>query len=128
MEKVLSEISLQELKRSLTGTVILAADAEYDKARRGFNAFIDRRPAVIVRCVSAADVAVAFDFARSHELEVAVRGGGHNPAGHCVCDDGLVIDLSQMRAVEVNAQTRIARTEGGATWLDFDSATQSFGL
>lgn len=128
MGKVLSEKSLDELRRSLSGTVIRPADAEYDKARRGFNALIDRRPAVIARCVGAEDVAVAFDFARAHELEVAVRGGGHNPAGHCVCDGGLVIDLSRMRNVEVNAETRVARSAGGATWLDFDSATQTLGL
>jgi FAD/FMN-containing dehydrogenase len=73
-------------------------------------------------------VATAFDFARTHELEVAVRGGGHNPAGHCVCDGGLVIDLSQMRAVEVDADARLARADGGSTWLDFDTATQAFGL
>ena len=128
MEKVLSDKSLDELRRSLAGTVVRPADAEYDKARRGFNALIDRRPAVIARCVGAGDVAVAFDFARTHELEVAVRGGGHNPAGHCVCDGGLVIDLSLMRTVEVNAETQIALADGGSTWLDFDAATQSFGL
>ena len=104
------------------------ADAEYDAARRCFNALVDRRPAVIARCVGAADVATAFDFARAHELEVAVRGGGHNPAGHCVCDGGLVIDLSQMRTVEVDGHAQIARSDGGATWLDFDLATQAFGL
>ena len=98
------------------------------RARRCFNALVDRRPAVIVRCVGAGDVATAFDFARAHELEVAVRGGGHNPAGHCVCDGGLVIDLSLMRGVDVDRDARIARAEGGATWLDFDSATQAFGL
>ena len=89
---------------------------------------IDRRPAVIARCTGADDVATAFDFARTLELEVAVRGGGHNPAGHCLCDDGLVIDLTQMRAVAVNGEARTAGTEGGATWLDFDTATQAFGL
>jgi FAD/FMN-containing dehydrogenase len=128
VEKVLSDKSLDELRHSLAGTVILPADAEYNTARRGFNALVNRRPAVIARCVGADDVAVAFDFARSHELEVAVRGGGHNPAGHCVCDGGMVIDLSRMRRVEVNAESRIARSDGGATWLDFDSATQAFGL
>ena len=128
MEKVLSDKSLDELRRSLAGTIVCPADAEYDAVRRCYNALIDRRPVVIARCVSAGDVAVAFDFARTHELEVAVRGGGHNPAGHCVCDDGLVIDLSLMRTVEVNAESRIARADGGATWLDFDSATQFFGL
>jgi FAD/FMN-containing dehydrogenase len=128
VEKLLSGKSLDELRHSLAGTVIDPASPEYDTARRGFNALINRRPAVIARCKNAGDVAVAFDFARAHELEVAVRGGGHNPAGHCVCDAGLVIDLSLMRAVEVDTKARTARTEGGATWLDFDSATQAFGL
>ena len=86
----------------MAGAVIGPADPGYDLARRSFNALIDRRPAAIVRCLGAADVATAFDFARSEGLEVAVRGGGHNPAGHCVCDDGLVIDLSMMRKVEVD--------------------------
>jgi FAD/FMN-containing dehydrogenase len=120
--------AVQDLRRSLLGAVIEPGDAEYDAARRPFNARIDRRPAVIARCVSAADVASALDFARSNGLEVAVRGGGHNPAGHCVVDEGIVIDLSQMRSVEVDAGARVARADGGATWLDFDTATQAFGL
>jgi FAD/FMN-containing dehydrogenase len=126
--RVLSDKSLDELRHSLAGAVIDPAAPEYDTARRGFNALINRRPAVIARCKNADDVAVAFDFARSNALEVAVRGGGHNPAGHCVCEGGLVIDLSNMRAVEVDAKALTARAEGGATWLDFDSATQAFGL
>jgi FAD/FMN-containing dehydrogenase len=117
-----------ELRSSLAGAVITPADSGYEVARRGFNSLIDRRPAAIVRCFGADDVATAFDFARSLELEVAVRGGGHNPAGHCVCDDGLVIDLSLMRAVDVAADARVASSEGGARWLDFDLATQRFGL
>jgi FAD/FMN-containing dehydrogenase len=121
-------VSLDELRLSLDGSVIGPRDADYDAARRCFNALVDRRPAAIARCLGAGDVAAAFDFARAHGLEVAVRGGGHNPAGHCVCDDGLVIDLSQLRTVEVDADARIARSDGGATWLDFDSATQAFGL
>jgi len=120
--------SLTELRRSLAGTVVAPGDADYDAARRCFNALVDRRPAVIARCVGAGDVATAFDFARVHELEVAVRGGGHNPAGHCVSDGGIVIDLSSMRTVEVDRDARIANADGGATWLDFDSATQAFGL
>ena len=108
--------------------MIAPADAGYDAARRCFNALVDRRPAVILRCFTPADVATAFDFARAEELEVAVRGGGHNPAGHCVIDGGLVIDLSLMRKVDVDADARIARSQGGATWLDFDSATQASGL
>jgi FAD/FMN-containing dehydrogenase len=119
---------VEELRRSLAGTVVLPADPEYDASRRCFNALVDRRPAVIARCLGRGDVAAAFDYARSHDLQVAVRGGGHNPAGHCVVDDGLVIDLSLMRTVEVDGDAQVARTEGGATWLDFDAATQAFGL
>ena len=124
----LADAAADELRRSVAGDVVLPADAAYDSARRCFNALVDRRPAVIVRCHGPDDVATAFDFARSHELEVAVRGGGHNPAGHCLLDAGLVIDLSRMREIEVHASTRVARSEGGATWLDFDSATQELGL
>jgi FAD/FMN-containing dehydrogenase len=119
---------LDELRRSLAGSVIGPEDGEYDAARRCFNALVDRRPTVIARCTGADDVAAAFEFARAQELEVAVRGGGHNPAGHCVADGALVIDLSLMRAVEVDGDARIARAGGGATWLDFDTATQALGL
>src|SRR5436190_17474252 len=117
-----------ELRRSLAGAVIEPGDPEYDAARRCFNALVDRRPAVIARCAGAGDVATAFDFARRHHLEVAVRGGGHNPAGHCVLDGGLVIDLSAMRRVDVDARARVARAQGGSTWADFDPAAQAFGL
>jgi FAD/FMN-containing dehydrogenase len=120
--------SLSELRSSLAGDVLAPADIGYDDARRCFNALIDRRPAAIVRCVGSQDVATALDFARTHDLEVAVRGGGHNPAGHCVLDGGLVIDLTRMREVEVDGEARVARAQGGSTWLDFDSATQAFGL
>jgi FAD/FMN-containing dehydrogenase len=119
---------LPELRGSVAGAVIAPTDAGYDGARRCFNALVDRRPAVIVRCLGARDVVTAFDFARSQELDVAVRGGGHNPAGHCVCDAGLVIDLSLMRTVNADAESRVATAQGGATWLDFDSATQAHGL
>ena len=121
-------MDVAELTNTLSGEVILPDDAQFDGARRGFNALVDRRPAVIARCLGAEDIAAAFGFAEANGLEVAVRGGGHNPAGHCVLDDGLVIDLSQMRKVEVDADARIARAEGGSTWLDFDTATQAFGL
>jgi FAD/FMN-containing dehydrogenase len=117
-----------ELRKSLAGTVLGPEDPEYDAARRSFNAAIDRRPAVIARCVGRGDVATALDYARVSGLEVAVRGGGHNPAGHCVVDGGLVIDLSLMRSVEVDGGTQVARADGGATWLDFDAATQAYGL
>jgi FAD/FMN-containing dehydrogenase len=119
---------LAGLRRSLAGAVLAPSDAGFDAARRCFNALVDRRPAVIVRCLDTGDVARAFGFARAHALEVAVRGGGHNPAGHCVCDGGLVIDLSLMRGVDVDGDARTACADGGATWLDFDAATQRFGL
>ena len=119
---------LDELRRSLAGAALVPSDPEYDAARVCFNALVDRRPEVIVRCVGARDVVSAFAFARAHELEVAVRGGGHNPAGHCLLDGGLVIDLSRMRRVELDAGAGIARAEGGATWADFDAATQAQGL
>jgi FAD/FMN-containing dehydrogenase len=123
-----AEEALAELRGSVAGAVIGPEDPGYDPARVCFNAMVDRRPAVIVRCLGAADVATAFDFARANDLEVAVRGGGHNPAGHCVLDDGLVIDVSQLRGVEVDTDARIARAGGGSTWLDFDAATQAFDL
>jgi FAD/FMN-containing dehydrogenase len=121
-------MTFDELRSSLAGTVIGPDDAEYDAARICFNALVDRRPAVIAQCLGPADVATAFDFARVHRLEVAVRGGGHNPAGHCVLDGGLVIDLSRMRSVDVDGAAQVARADGGSTWLDFDMATQRFGL
>jgi FAD/FMN-containing dehydrogenase len=127
-ERALVHEGLSDLRGSLAGTVIAPDDAEYDAARRCFNALVDRRPAAIVRCTGPSDVVTAFDFARSRELEIAVRGGGHNPAGHCVLDGGLVIDLSPLRRVEVDAGTRTARAGGGSTWLDFDSATLAHGL
>jgi FAD/FMN-containing dehydrogenase len=121
-------VNPNDLRSSFAGIVIAPGDADYDQARRGFNAFVDRRPAVIARCATANDVAPAFAFARANELEIAVRGGGHNPAGHCVCEGGLVIDLSALRTVHVDAGARTARADGGATWLDFDAATQAAGL
>ena len=120
--------AVAELRGSFAGAVIVPGDSGYDHLRGSYNALIDRRPAVIARCATRDDVVTALDFARAEELEVAVRGGGHNPAGHCVCDDGLVIDLSLMTRVDVDPDARVARSQGGATWLDFDRATQAFGL
>jgi FAD/FMN-containing dehydrogenase len=117
-----------KLDDSLTGVVLQPSDSEYEQARLCFNLLIDRRPAAIVQCGNADDVVGALTFAQEHELEVAVRGGGHNPAGHCAIDDGLVIDLSRRRRVDVDPAARLAFSEGGATWLDFDAATQAHGL
>ncbi|HEX8854674.1 MAG TPA: FAD-binding oxidoreductase [Thermoleophilaceae bacterium] len=120
--------NLTELRALVTGEVLGPSDPEFEQARLCFNLLIDRRPAAIARCANARDVATALAFAQEHDLEIAVRGGGHNPAGHCAVDDGLVIDLSRMRKVEVDADARLARSEGGATWLDFDTATQARGV
>jgi FAD/FMN-containing dehydrogenase len=120
--------SLSELRRTVSGEVLAPTDGGYDAARLTFNALVDRRPAAIVRCLGADDVAAALAFARSNALRVAVRGGGHNPAGHAVCDDGLVIDLSGLNAVEVDAESRIARAGGGANWKQFDVACHAHGL
>src|SRR5882757_8688018 len=129
MQSLLSmDGELQQLRESLTGDVLGPSDREYERARLCFNLLIDRRPAVIARCVDADDVATALAFGQSHGLEIAVRGGGHNPAGHCAVDDGLVIDLSRMRNVEVDPDAGLAISDGGATWLDFDAATQAHGL
>jgi FAD/FMN-containing dehydrogenase len=108
--------------------VILPGDARYDELRQVWNGMIDRRPAGIVRPGSTAEVVAAVNFAREHGLEIAVRGGGHNAAGLAVVDGGLVIDLARMNQVAVDAERRIARAGGGATWGDFDAATQDHGL
>jgi FAD/FMN-containing dehydrogenase len=121
-------MDLEKLRESLKGDVLGPSDREYERARLCFNLLIDRRPAAIARCVDADDVARAFAFAQANDLEIAVRGGGHNPAGHCAVDDGLVIDLTRMRNVSVDPEARIGVSEGGATWLDFDAATQQHGL
>jgi FAD/FMN-containing dehydrogenase len=121
-------VNLTELRDSLAGDLLTPPDREYERARLCFNLLIDRRPAAIACCVDTRDIATALEFARSNELEIAVRGGGHNPAGHCAVDDGLVIDLSPMRDVEVDPHARVARSGGGATWLDLDRATQAHGL
>ena len=122
-----AEDDLVELRSSLAGPVLGVGDPGYDAARICFNALIDRRPSVIAKCTRNEDVATAFDFARIHDLEVAVRGGGHNPAGHCVLDDGLVIDLSLLRGVTVDRDARTARAEGGSTWADFGAGTTGRG-
>jgi FAD/FMN-containing dehydrogenase len=119
---------LDALAARLKGRLLTAADGEYDSARRVFNGMIDRRPLAVARCAGIDDVRLALDFARERGLRVAVRGGGHNVAGNAVCDGGLVIDLSEMRRVDVDPNQRRARAQGGATWGDFDAACQEHGL
>jgi FAD/FMN-containing dehydrogenase len=110
------------------GDLLLPDNAHYDEARRVWNGMIDRHPAAIARARTTEDVVAAVRFARQYGLEVAVRGGGHNAAGLAVVDDGLVIDLTEMNQVQVDPERRVARAGGGATWKDFDAATQAHGL
>jgi FAD/FMN-containing dehydrogenase len=119
---------IDALRTSLRGDVIDRQSPEYDEARSVWNGLIDRRPAVVARCADAQDVVSAVNVARRYRPPVTIRGGGHQVAGSSVCDDGMVIDLSAMRGVEVDPAKRIARADGGATWGDVDRATQRFGL
>jgi FAD/FMN-containing dehydrogenase len=120
--------AVEQLRSGLRGTLLAPGAPGYDESRTIWNAMIDRRPALIARCTSAADVAAAVRFARDHDLLLAVRGGGHNIAGNAVCEGGLMIDLSPMKAVRVDPDNRTARVEGGATLADFDREAQAFGL
>jgi FAD/FMN-containing dehydrogenase len=119
---------VEEFRSQIRGEVLLPRDQGFDAARTIWNAMIDRKPGLIVRCAGVADVMRSVAFARDHGLLVSVRGGGHNIAGNAVCDDGLMIDLSAMKSVRVNPETRRAYVEPGATLADFDHEAQAFGL
>jgi FAD/FMN-containing dehydrogenase len=125
---LVDEAAVEAFQSSLRGQLLRPESEGYDGTRRIWNAMIDKRPALIVRCAGAADVMRSVDFARDHGLLVSVRGGGHNVAGNAVCDGGLMIDLSAMRGVHVDPAERVARAEGGCTWRDFDHECQAFGL
>ena len=119
---------LATLRSRLSGDLLAPGDDGYDAARSVWNGMIDRRPWAISRCKSVDDVIASASFAHQQGLPVSIRGGGHNVAGHAVCDDGLMIDLSQLRGVDVNAARRTASVQGGALWADVDAATQAHGL
>lgn len=119
---------IEHLRSTMRGAVICPADTGYDAARAIFNGMIDRRPAVIARCSAVADVVQALEFGVQQALSVSICGGGHGCAGYAVCDGGVMIDLSGMAAVSVDPATNIARAQAGATWGQFDEATQAFGL
>jgi FAD/FMN-containing dehydrogenase len=120
--------AVTQLAQTLSGQLLRPGDPGYDAARTIFNAMIDRRPALIAQPADTADVVSAVNFAREHDLLVSVKGGGHAASGHAVCDDGLMIDLSLMKAIKVDPQSRTAVAEGGVTWGEFDAATQAHGL
>ena len=124
----LDAATITAFQARLGGTLLSPGTEGYDDARKVWNGNIDRRPALIARCTGVADVVEAVNFARIHHLLVAVRGGGHNAAGHGTCDGGIVIDLSPMKGIRVDPRSRSAHAQGGVTWAQIDRETQVFGL
>ncbi len=120
--------AIEQLVSSVRGDIVQPGDATYDEVRRIHNAMIDKRPALIARCVDVADVIAAVAFAREQRLPLAIRGGGHNGPGLGTVDDGLVLDLSPMKGIRVDPANRTVRVQGGCTWGDVDHATHAFGL
>jgi FAD/FMN-containing dehydrogenase len=119
---------LEQFKKNLKGQLLSTGDEKYEEARKVWNGMIDRHPAVIVRCKDEGDIKEAIGFARSNNLEIAVRGGGHNVAGFATCDGGIVIDLSPMKKIDVDTVSKTVRAQAGLTWGEFDKSTQEFGL
>ena len=128
MERTVLAGAVDELTPRFEGSLLQPGDEGYDEARMVWNGLFDRRPALIARCQSVEDVVAAVNFGRETGLEVAVRGGGHSAVGHGSCDDGLMIDLSQMNSIEIDPEARTARAQAGMTWGQFDAATQEYGL
>ena len=128
LSPVLGEATIEELRQAVRGPIVTPEDEGYDEARAVWNGLHDERPALVVQPTGAADVAAAVGFARSHDLPIAVRGGGHSIAGFSTCNDGIVIDLSRMRGVLVDPAERRAYVGGGAVWGDVDHETQAHGL
>lgn len=126
--KIQSNEKIETLKNKVKGQIVLPNDPSYNEVRKIWNAMIDRRPAVIVKCAEADDVLHAISYARENGLEISIRGGGHNIAGSALCDNGVLIDFSNMTTVSVDAQKRRAYVEPGATLGDIDKAVQAHGL
>ena len=124
----LDAVALSDLAANVRGDVVVPTDTDYDVVRRVYNAMIDKRPAVVVRCAGAADVVAALAFARANALEIAVRGGGHNVSGKSVCDGGLLIDLAPMRGIRVDPERRSVRAQPGLLLRDVDRENGAFGL
>ncbi len=128
MSSEITQKPLEELQETLRGHVITPSDSEFDDARTIYNAMIDKHPGLITQCANVADVIVAVNVAREHDLDTAIRSGGHNGPGLALVDDGLVIDLSAMTGIHVDPEARTVRVEPGCTWGDVDHATHAFGL
>ncbi|HSQ86206.1 MAG TPA: FAD-dependent oxidoreductase, partial [Desulfobacterales bacterium] len=123
-----SNETIETLKSKVKGQIVLPDDPNYNEVREIWNAMIDRKPAVIVQCAEADDALHALSYARENGLEISIRGGGHNIAGSALCNNGVLIDFSHMKAIRVDAQKRRAYVEPGATLGDFDKAVQAHGL
>lgn len=121
-------VVLTETSKMFCGQILQSSDAGYEEARKIHNGLIDKRPKLIARCHGPADIASAVKLARDLNLEVSVRGGGHSVAGRATIDGGMMIDLSQMRGMQVDPAGRIARAQGGVTWGLFNRETQMHGL
>ena len=127
-EHTLVAAVVDDLASSFGGTLLQPADEGYDEARKVWNGLADRHPALVAHCNGAQDVIAAVKFARDNDLLVSVRGGGHSAPGYATCDGGIVVDLSPMKAIEVDPDARTARADAGLTWGEFDAATQEHGL
>ena len=127
-QTAIDSATVEQLRSDISGSVIGPGDPPYEEARRVWNGRIDRRPALIVSCNSTDDVVAAVRFGRDTGRLIAVRGGAHSTPGYSTCDDGIVIDLQPMNAVEVDPEERTARVQGGALWADLDAASQAHGL
>ena len=119
---------VDELRRHFNGGIVQAGDADYDQHRRIWNGSIDRYPALVARCADAADVGRAIRFAREAGLDLTVRSGGHSFPGHSVSDDGLVVDLSLMKRIQLDPENRVVRVQAGVRLGELDQTTQPFGL
>jgi FAD/FMN-containing dehydrogenase len=128
VSKPLEQAAVQEFAANLRGELLRPEDDGYDTTRAVFNGMIDKRPAIIVRCVGTSDVIQGVNFARTHDLLVSVRGGGHSVAGNAVSDGGLMLDLSPMKGIRVDPVRRTAQAQAGLTLGEFDHETQAFGL
>src|SRR5262249_41815311 len=127
-DTVLTDTAVEAFRTGVRGELLRPVDPGYETARKVWNGMIDKRPALIVRCTGVGDAIAAVQFARTHGLLVAVRGGGHNVAGHAVCDSGLMIDLSRMKGLRVDPVHRTAHAQPGLILGEFDRETQVFGL
>jgi FAD/FMN-containing dehydrogenase len=128
MATILDESTIPLIRGRFEGDLLEPGDDGYDASRTVFNAMIDRRPRLIVRCTGAADVVAGVLLARETGLPLAIKGGGHGVNGHAVCDDGIMLDLSPMKRIDVDPEARVARAQAGVNWGEFDAATQAHGL